>query len=351
MMKKTERKCTHTQAVALIVILAVFGSACFAGEVLLKNGDRLTGTVEKIVDGKLHLKSDIVGAVTIDMKNVKTFTTDKPEKIVLTDGSILNQQITGADDGQVTLSGGQIVKGQDLKLADITAVNPPPKVPNKWKGSISVGWTSVHGNTKSETLQASISSSLRRENDRTSAGIDYGKAKVQDPATGDKKTTEDWWRARGKYDYFVSEKMYGFFEGRYETDQIANLDRRIIVGAGAGYQWIESDPMNFSTEFGLAHLSERFNGATSSNNKVSAQAGYHFDIKLTDRIDFINDLTYYPSIEDFSDYYLTTTAELRTSLTEKMFANFRTIFDYDTSPANGKGRTDVKYILGVGWNF
>lgn len=348
-MKSVWKDCES--ALLVIVLFAVFCGTCLAGEVLLNNGDRLTGTVEKLVEGKLHFKSDIVGAVVIDMANVKTFSTDKAEKLVLSDGSVLNQQIAGAADGQVTLAGGTIVKGQDLKISDITAVNPPPKVPNKWKGSATIGWTSVHGNTKSETLQASINASLRREKDRTTAGMDYGKAKVEDPATGIEETTEDWWRARAKYDYFIGEKLYGFFEGRYETDQIANLDRRIIVGAGAGYQWVESEPMNFSTEIGLAHLSERFDGETSSNNEVSAQAGYHFDIKLTDRIDFINDLTYYPSVNDFSDYYLTTTAELRASLTEKMFANFRTIFDYDTSPAQGKGRTDVKYILGVGWNF
>ncbi len=38
---------------------AVIGSVCFGGEVLLNNGDRLTGSVEKIVEGKLYLKSDL----------------------------------------------------------------------------------------------------------------------------------------------------------------------------------------------------------------------------------------------------------------------------------------------------
>jgi hypothetical protein len=33
--------------------------------------------------------------------------------------------------------------------------------------------------------------------------------------------------------------------------------------------------------------------------------------------------------------YLTTTAEIRVSLTEKMYANFKTISDYDSTPAQG----------------
>ncbi len=81
------------------------------------------------------------------------------------------------------------------------------------------------------------------------------------------------------------------------------------------------------------------------------QLGYHFDKKLHKATTFINDLTYYPSIDKFSDYYLTSTAELRGSITKNMFTNFKVIFDYDATPAQGAKRTGVKYILGAGWNF
>ena len=36
---------------------------------------------------------------------------------------------------------------------------------------------------------------------------------------------------------------------------------------------------------------------------------------------------------------------------KSMYANVKAIFDYDASPAKGKGSTDVKYIVGVGWEF
>lgn len=338
-------------AVLITLFLLVLNLPCPGGELLLTNGDRLSGQVEKIVEGKVHFVSDLAGSVTIDMTHVKTFTTDGPVKVVLSDGTIVNQQISGSSDGQVRLAGGEIIKGQEVKLANITAINPPLPEKPKWKGSVSAGWTSIHGNTKSETTQASMNAALRREKDRTTFGADYGRAKQENPSTGVEKTTEDWWKTKGKYDYFFTEKAYGFLEGRYETDKIAELDRRVIFGTGVGYQWIESEDMNFSTEVGLAHVSERFDNETGNNNEISAQAGYHFDTRITDGIKFINDLTYYPSLGQFSDYYLTTTAEIRAALNKSMYANFKAIFDYDTSPAKGKGSTDVKYIVGVGWEF
>ena len=328
----------------------VMCSVCFGGEVLLSNGDRLSGVVEKIVEGKLHLKSDMVGDVVIDMKDVKTFSIDEAGKIVLGDGTVLNRRIGSSDEGKVSLVGGEIIKGQEVALGDIASLNAPEDEAPKWDGSVSVGWTSVHGNTRSETIQASMSTSLRRDTDRTTFGADFGRGKQEDPDTGEERTTEDWWKTRGKYDFFFGEKLFGFVEGRYETDKIADLDRRVILGSGLGYQWIESDGMNFSTEAGLAHLSEKFSDGRS-NDSITAQAGYHFDVKISENVDFINDLTYYPSVEEFSDYYLTSTAELRTYLTENMFANLKVLFDYDSTPAAGKGGTDVKYILGVGWNF
>ena len=124
-----------------------------------------------------------------------------------------------------------------------------------------------------------------------------------------------------------------------------------MVGGGAGYQWIETDRTSFSTGLGLASLYEKFDNATESNSEISLQAGYNLDHRITDTLRFVHDLTYYPSLEQFSDYYLTTTAELRATLTKNMFANFKVIFNYDESPAEGQGSTDVKYLLGVGLTF
>jgi putative salt-induced outer membrane protein YdiY len=132
---------------------------------------------------------------------------------------------------------------------------------------------------------------------------------------------------------------------------MAQLDRRVIVGGGGGYQWIESEDMNFSTEAGFASVYEKFDNQTSSNSQISVQAGYNFDKQLMKKVKFIHELTWYPSTENFSDYYLTSTGEIRAHFTDKLFTNFKAIFDYDATPAIGAGDTDVKYIWGIGWSF
>jgi len=335
----------------LLLSVAVSGPLLRADEIVFKNGDRLTGKLENAVGGKLVFNSDVAGTLTVDISNVETFSTDAPAKVHLSDGTVLNQQIIKASQGKFGIEAGPALKAQMFDMTAVSSINPPPKPKAKWTGNISAGLTSTHGNTQTESVNASVNLSKRTEKDRTQLSADYARGEQTDPDTKVETKTEDWWRARAKYDYFFTKKFFGYLDGRYEKDSIAQLDRRMIIGAGGGYQWIESDALNFSTEAGLASLYEKFDNQTESNTELSAQLGYHFDKKLVDNIKFINDLTYYPSTEKLSDYFLTTTAEIRAGISENMFTNFKVIFDYDSTPAEGSGKTDTKYLLGVGWNF
>lgn len=320
-------------------------------EVFFTNGDHLTGKIKRLTNGKLIFKSEVAGELTVDISKVKTFSSDEPVEVHFTDGTVIKQKILSSVAGTISIEDTETLKTQPFALVKITSINPPLKPPPKWHGAISAGFTSTHGNSTTDNRNVGVDISRRSKNDRITVKADYARGRQEDPGTGEKETTEDWWRTKLKYDYFVSKKFYVYGDSRYEKDSIAELDRRVVVGGGGGYQWIESDNMNFATEAGLASLYERFENETDSNTEVSVQLGYHFDKKLHKTIKFISDLTYYPSTGKWSDYYLTSTTELRASVTKNMFTNFKAIFDYDATPAPGKGRTDVKYILGVGWNF
>lgn len=334
-----------------VVCLTLFVQSGYADEIVLKNGDRLTGKIVHLVDGKLVFKSDVAGEVTVELSNIQTFSSAEPVTVNLKDSTGFTQKVVGSEAGRFAVEGSEDLKAQQFAVADIVSINPPPKPIPKWTGDVSVGITSTHGNTKTEMISANADATKRTEQDRTTVSADYAKGEQEDPDTGETVTIEDWWRAKGKYDYFFSKKGYGYLDVRYEKDAVAQLDRRVIVGVGGGYQWIESDDMNFSTEFGLASLYEKFDNQTDSNSELSFQVGYNFDKKLRKNIKFMHDLTYYPSIDKFSDYYLTTTAGIRADFTERLFMTLKAIFNYDATPATGRGSTDTKYFLGLGYRF
>ena len=339
------------QILGLSLCLVLCVQSVQADEVIFKNGDRLTGKIEHLTDGKLVFNSKVAGTVTVDISEVQTLSSDVPINVHLTDGTSFTQKVTKAGPNRFAIEGTDAIKAQEFGLAAISSINPPAKPKPKWSGDISAGLTSTHGNTKAETISASANLRKRTEKDRTQVSADYARGRQRDTNTGLMETTENWWRTKGKYDYFFTKKLFGYVDGRYEKDAIAQLDRRVIAGGGAGYQWIESEDMNFSTQAGFASLYEKFDNQTTSNSEVSVQAGYNFDKQLTKKVKFIHDLTWYPSTEKFSNYYLTSTGEIRAHFNDRMFTNFKAIFDYDSTPAIGAGNTDVKYIWGIGWSF
>jgi putative salt-induced outer membrane protein YdiY len=341
----------------LIAVLGFAGSS-LADVLVLKNGDRLTGTFVRITDGKLAFKADLAGDVTVGLDDVRTFETVEPIEVHLKDGTVIQSRARQDQPGRLALEATDILKAQSFVFADIAAVNPPSRPKVKWAGNVTAGLTSTHGNTFSENGSMSFKATRRSEKDRTNIFGRYmvSRTKETDALTGkeDKVTTEESFITGGKYDYFFSKKLYSYISGNFKKDHIADLDSRIITGVGCGYQWIESDKMNFSSDLGLSILCEQYttHGKTTRSDELAVQMGYNFDKELYKGINFFHNIVYYPSVTgSVSDYYLTTDAEVRIALNRSMFGSFKAILDYDSTPAENVGGTDTKYILGVGWSF
>lgn len=315
------------------ISIFVMTASVFGGQIVLNNGDRLTGTVTQMTGGTVTIETELAGTLEIPAENISTVTTDEPVELVYADGSTSSKTLTAA-----------------TPLTSLTAINPPKPEKPRWKGDISGGLAVTTGNTSNESYNVSANLFKRTEKDRITLKTDTSNKKERTSGSSTKVTTEDWWKTSAKYDYFLSKKWYAFGEARYETDSIALLDSRTLFGGGSGYQWIESDNMNFATELGLSCMQEDYSTGSSDSN-LSARAGYHFDTAINSTFSFIHDLTYFASTEELSDYYLTSSAELRAKLVNNWFANAKVLFDFDTSPASGKGSTDVKYLLGAGVSF
>ena len=219
----------------------------------------------------------------------------------------------------------------------------------KWSGDASLGATFTRGNSHTDDLNLTGNAVRRSEIGRLTLGASYFYGRQKDVVTRDESTTKDSWFLQGKYDYFMSEKLYLFANGRYEQDKIADLNERIVLGTGLGYQWIETPTFGFSTEAGTAWVHEDYDNANNSN--WSGQAGYALECALNDSVKFIHTTKYYPVLEDFNDFLLTSQAELRSSLTKSMFASFKVSMDYDSTPAAGQKYLDTRYIVGIGIGF
>jgi putative salt-induced outer membrane protein YdiY len=336
--------------IAFAAALALAG-VVRADEILFKNGDRLTGTVKSADGGKIKFKSDLAGDITVDMKDVQTFTTTAPVQIKLQDNSRVNTAVSTKEEipKPTTQPTGQVVlNGKEVPTTDIKKIIPP----SKWTGSIVANGDIQRGNTHSTDFGLAVDASLRRDDENhddrfgLSGAYNFG----NETTNGVQSTSTDNWFAQAKYDKFLSEKLYAYGIFRADHDRLAQLNYRLSPGAGIGYQWIESAAFNFSTEVGGNWIIEDYD-TSGQDQKFAIRLAYHIDKKLSDKVSVFHNLEWLPAIDDPSDYILNVDAGIKAMMTTNWFSQLKVTWQRDSTPAPGSLKDDTRFLIGIGWQF
>jgi putative salt-induced outer membrane protein YdiY len=318
-----------------------------ADKVEFNNGDVLSGKITEYDGKKLTIHTEQAGDVKVELKDVKTFSTDEPIDLHLKDGTVIKQRAVAATQGSIGIDHG-IVNAQTFTLNQIKTINPPPV---KWTGSITVGAVVTRGNTFTDQYHAGFDLLRRAEEDRITASGSYNFGRQKDEDTGDKVTSVDNLTLQGKYDYFIPEtKWYVYANALAEKDRIQDLNLRFVPGIGVGYQWVESPTLNFNTEAGLSWIYEDYT-TQETTEEIAGRLAYHLDKSINDRVKLIHNLEYLPSLEDGSKFLVNTDVGLRTDLTKQFFIEAKIELTYNSQPAPDKVKNDVKYMLSVGYKF
>jgi putative salt-induced outer membrane protein len=337
-------------ALFALLLAPPLGGLARADEVLLVSGERLVGKVVSFADGKMTFESAGIGSVTLDLAKVKTFATEGAVEIHFKDGTVVNQPVQGAEEGKFSIGPTGVLGPQTLPLSEIATINPP-KIETKWTGSATLGVTFVRGNTETDAASFDLEAVRRSEIDRLTFRGNYRSARAVDDTTGDLETTERSLGGSLKYDYFLSKRAYLLASARAEKDAIAELDLRFLASAGAGYQWVESDPLKFSTEGGVGWISESFSDTTPSTDQVALRVAYRLEKAFGPSVKFIHLTEGVHGFDDPHDYLVSTEGALRANLTKAMYSEGKIVLNWDSTPADQAERTDVRYILGFGWAF
>jgi putative salt-induced outer membrane protein YdiY len=335
---------------AVTAVALAFGAArAAADEVLFNNGDRLTGKVLSVEGGKMKVKTAVAGEISVDMKDVKTFTTDEPIELRMKDEQVITAPAVGAEEaGVVSVTPAEEgAEPQQVRLEDVKYVN----FNQAWTGSVVAGALFARGNTYADQVNISFDAVRRTLDDRITLGAAYNFGRQRDNDTNEKETSVDNWFAAGKYDYFFNEKLFAFGALRYERDRIAELDRRIVPSIGIGYLWFDEADFKFDTDAGLAYVHEKFDDG-NTNDAMSARLAYHLKKDLwEDKVMLFHNLEYYPSLERLDDFLVIADAGVRAAMTDKMFTEYKIEYRYDATPAEGLHKTDLRHVIGVGWKF
>jgi small nuclear ribonucleoprotein (snRNP)-like protein len=91
------------KALALIFVF-LCPASLLADQIVLKNGDRLTGTIEKSDDKELVIKTEFAGEVTVQWPAVQEITSTQALHVSLSNGQTVSGTVTTTDGNLVVVT-------------------------------------------------------------------------------------------------------------------------------------------------------------------------------------------------------------------------------------------------------
>lgn len=233
--------------------------------------------------------------------------------------------------------------------AVLALVPDADKIGKGWSGTVGAGASLSTGNTERTSAHATGDAVLRRERDRFSLGA-YWQYASEENDEGDSTITERRVGGRFKYDYFLTERSYALLNSMAETDDRADLQLRATAGLGYGYQWYEEETRKLSTELGVNWFHEDFDGA-SPNEYAAGRFAYDGLYKPAESWVLQQTGELYQSLEDGDDMNSKLDTRGRYTFSSNLFAQAQWVWDWNNTPAEGKDRSDHRFLVSIGYSF
>ncbi|MHB8121066.1 MAG: DUF481 domain-containing protein [Desulfuromonadaceae bacterium] len=332
-----------------LLVIACVGSllglvplSVLADEIVIDNGVVIKGTVTGLAEGIVSVSSDYAEPIKIKAGKITGITTTSPVEIRMKNGEVLKGSLKTDAHGVLTVE--QVVgRGSvAVDLNNIAAINPPPV--NTWKGTVVVAGNYQTGNTERSALRLSGDAVRKSDKERFSMNFIY------DLAEEDKALTSRSVYGALKYDYFFTNKFYGYLGVELLSDRYKDINLRTVVGPGVGYQIWDEQRKALAVEAGIAYFSEDLKTG-NDNSWATARLAGNYMYKITKAITFTDSLILYSSLEKASAFKLRNEAAIATALGAGWSMKLANVLDYDNEPAADIKKTDSVLLLGLQYAF
>ncbi|MBN2489451.1 MAG: DUF481 domain-containing protein [Planctomycetes bacterium] len=330
----------------LPALLLVAGNATAEDVVWLKNGDRLTGKILSATAIDLTLETG-GGNVKIPFANVKTLASDRPLHFTLEDGSVLEGRARAADTGGLIVATpqGDVAVADPGRLKGLSDPAATPEAPKVWTGKAYGAATISGGNARQRTAHADAEIVGRWEKTRLTMQGAWDYAESEEDLTVRKAY------AQAKYDWLALDPFYAYTRARIEGDTFQDLAYRLTLGVGAGWQVIKQDDLGLDLELGASWVCEDLKNGGEDDAFASADGAARFFWKILPDVLFREELLAFKSLKETDDVRGISTTSLDVALSNALAVTAKVIFEYDNTPAPGAKRRDVRYMLGITYNF
>jgi hypothetical protein len=326
-----------------------------ADQVVLKNGDTITGAIVKKDGAKLTIKSEFLGEVSMPWAAVKSLKSDGNLMVVLPGGeSVLGKVNTVGDKLEVATPTGN----KAAPLADVNAVRNAaeqhsferlqhPRLLELWTGSYDMGLALARGNARTSTLTNAFNATRITRKDKVTVTFNeiYAAARLN----GVSSTTASAVRGGWAYNRDITPKFFVSTLNDYEHDRFQNLDLRFVAGGGLGLNAIKKEKANLSFVGGGDY--ERENFTNLKRNSGEANFGDDFLYKFSSATSITQASRFFPNLTYTGEYRMNFDLAAVTVVKKWLAWHVSASDRFVSNPVFGRQRNDLLLSTGFRVSF
>jgi putative salt-induced outer membrane protein YdiY len=342
-----------------LAVLSLFAlcSTMFADQIVLKNGDRLSGTIVKS-DGKtLLIKTEFAGDVTVQWPAIEQISSSQPLHVSLTNGQTVVGAVSTTDGNLAvaTPSRGTVnePKAEVSNLrseAEWTSYEKSlhPPLTQGWQGGANVGFALTRGNSQTKNLALAFTADRKTMNDEIAMYTNSVYA-ANDAPGAVPATTANAIQGGIRYDHDLTKRLFAFVGADFQTDDLQALNLRSIFGGGLGFHVIKNDKTTLDFLGGLNYTRENY--VTFNRNFAALTLGEEFTHKVGMSTLITQKFYMFPDLSDTGEFRGTFNFGTVTKINK--WLGWQNAFGdiYVTNPPAGKKQNDIIFTTGLNVSF
>jgi putative salt-induced outer membrane protein len=331
----------------------------FADEqIILKNGDKISGKIVKKEADKITLETEFAGIITISTNNIDKIVENAENKGKV---EIINAKYDKAETETVAKEKTEVTENKAETVAEKPVSEEEPAISKAinskrkrafsftegWDGAANVGFSLTSGNSKSTTFTAGVRAEKSGKDDKWTTYLNslWNRNRVGNLNV---TTSNAVWGGL-RYDRNITKKVFAFGLYDFERDRPQRVNFRSVLGAGLGYHAIKNDKTELDLFGGAAWNNTWFIGANKSSAEVLV--GNTLKHKFNERVKFQQGFTLYPSLNDGGEYRFIFDSTLSADVTKRI-GMFVTLADrFNSQPLIGVQKNDFLFATGLKWSF
>jgi Protein of unknown function, DUF481 len=291
-----------------------FAPAAPADTLTLKNGDRLTGTIESSDANQITFKTDYAGEIKIVWSAVEQVMTEEPLYIQEKNKTIVSGTVTSEDSnvivhtanaGAVTvpLTEVMMIRSREEQQAYDHSLNP--SLLEDWSGGATLGLALARGNSETTNLTTGFNAIRKTLTDQIKAYF----STIYSSAGTTGMVTANEILAGIRYDKNINPKLFAFVAGDFTHNELQSLDLQQIYTGGLGWHVINQPRTTLDVLAGVNYTRATYTGPTATigvtkvqQNYVGLTLGENFTKKIGAASSFTQDFYYLPEMNELGQY-------------------------------------------------